>query len=199
MEEFLRLFVLAFVPLFVAVDPPGLLPLYVGLTEGVKPEDRRRILIESILTALAVTIGFVVFGRYILDFLGVTTPDFQIAGGILLFVISMLDILTSLKPSRRISGSIGAVPLGIPLIAGPAVLTTSLILASQHFWPTLLALVANILLVGFVLAGANLLSRLLGNAGSKAVSMVASLILAAFAVMMVRQGVIAIIQSLRCP
>ena len=57
MEEFLRLFVLAFVPLFVAVDPPGLLPLYVGLTEGVKPVDRRRILIESILTALAVTIG----------------------------------------------------------------------------------------------------------------------------------------------
>jgi len=195
MEEFLRLFVLAFVPLFVAVDPLGLVPLYVGLTDGVKPEDRRRILIESILTALGVTIGFVIFGRYILDFLGVTTPDFQIAGGILLFVISMLDILTSLKPSRRVSGSIGAVPLGIPLIAGPAVLTTSLILASQNFWPTLLALVANILLVGVVLAGANVLSRLLGNAGTKAVSKVASLILAAFAVMMVRQGVIAVIRA----
>lgn len=196
MEEFLRLFILAFVPLFVAVDPLGLVPLYVGLTEGVKAEDRRRILVESIITAMAVAVGFVFFGRYIFGFLGVTAADFQIAGGVLLFVISMLDILTSLKPSRRIGGSIGAVPLGIPLIAGPAVLTASLILAGQRgLWPTLLALVANILLVGIVLAGANALSRLLGAAGSKAVSKVSSLILAAFAVMMVRQGVMSIIRG----
>lgn len=195
MGEFFHQFILAFVPLFVAVDPIGLLPLYIGLTDGLERDTRQRILVEALITATATSIGFVFFGDYLLHFLGVTTHDFQIAGGILLLVISVLDIITSLKPSRQTTPIAGSVPLGIPLIAGPAVLATLLILVrSQGPWPTLLALVVNIVLVGAVLHGSRAMVRVLGAGGSKAVSKVANLILAAFAVMMIRQGVEGIIR-----
>lgn len=188
MDETVRRFLLAFVPMFVAVDAVGLLPMYMALTEGLNNPDRRRIIWEAVLTALLVSVGFVFLGKTIFLLMGIQPADFLVAGGILLFLIATLGIISDSKPSREVQ-SVGAVPLGTPLIAGPAVLTTALMLVDQYgYGATLASIVLNLLIVAAVLLGSGLITRVLGSAGSKAVSKVSSLILAAIAVMMIRRG-----------
>ena len=187
----------AFLKIFVAIDAIGILPLFMGLTEGMPSRERRVAVVESILTGAGVAIGFIVLGKWLLEWIEVSTTDFRIAGGVILFVIASGDLLVGGKPTRQI-GSVGPVPLGTPLIVGPAVLATSLILVAQHgYLITVVAILLNLLVAGVVLLSADLLTRILGTAGSRVVSKVASLILAAFAVMMVRTGVLEILATVR--
>ncbi len=186
----IKSFWLCFVALFVAVDAIGLLPLYIGLIEGIAPERVRRIIVQSIVTAVIVALAFVFLGEALLKSLGISVSDFMIAGGLLLFAISLTDLLSVGKSQSQIDPeSLGAVPLGVPLLVGPAVLATSILMISQHgSLVTSLALVLNLLLAGLAFLSAQTLMRLLGKAGSKTVSKIASLLLAAIAVMMVRKG-----------
>jgi multiple antibiotic resistance protein len=182
-------FLMAFVPVFFAVDAPGVLPLYMGLTEDMDRDERRRVLRQSLLTALIVAAGFIFFGKSIFVLMGITVEDFQVAGGVLLFIIAAMDLVTEAKYTRRMPATVGAVPLGTPLIIGPATLTMALMLTGVYgLWETLAAVVVNIAVAGVIFMGADGLTRLLGPAGSRAVSKVASLILAAIAVMMIRKG-----------
>ena len=87
-------FWVCFVPLFVAVDAVGVLPLFLSLTEGMDRARLRRVVIQSVITAAAVALAFLTFGPVLLRFLGITVPDFMIAGGVLLFAISLSDLLT---------------------------------------------------------------------------------------------------------
>lgn len=126
-------FWLCFVPLFVAVDVVGVLPMYLNLTEGFSASEKRRTLVQSVLTAVGVAIGFLFLGQSVFRLLGVTIPDFMIAGGVLLFAFAMSDLLSVEKLQRRVDAeSVGAVPIGVPLTVGPAVLTTIILLANQH-------------------------------------------------------------------
>jgi multiple antibiotic resistance protein len=186
-------FLFAFVSLFFAVDAVGVLPMFLALTEGMEPAARKKVMWQSVATALAVAVGFVFFGRSVLGLMGVTVPDFMVAGGVLLFLIATADLLNRGVTTRQIDTEIGAVPLGTPLIVGPAVLTTSLMLIDQYGWiETLLAVVVNILIAGVLLMCSAALGRVLGRAGSRVTSKLANLALAAIAVMMVRRGLIAI-------
>lgn len=181
-------FLLAFVPIFVAVDALGILPLYMGLVEDIALADQRRVIKQSLVTALVVAIGFVFLGKSVFHLMGISIEDFMVAGGALLFIIATLDLVSNRKYARRIE-TMGAVPIGIPLIVGPAVLTTSLMISNVYgLVPTLLALIVNIGIAGLVLLSAGFWTRLLGQAGSQAFSKVANLILAAIAVMMIRRG-----------
>ena len=192
-SDFARQFLLAFVPVFVAVDAMGLLPLYLGLTEGVEPRQRRRIIRQAVLTALVVSLGFVVLGKSVFRLMGIESEDFMVAGGLLLFIIATMDLISLTKPARQID-TLGSVPLGVPLIVGPAVLTTSLMLVGVYGpVATILSIVVNVVIAGLVLASADFWFRLLGRAGSRAVSKVASLLLAAIAVMMIRHGLVKIV------
>ncbi|MBN1818695.1 MAG: MarC family protein [Sedimentisphaerales bacterium] len=189
-------FGLVFVPMFVAVDPIGILPLFLSLTEGMEPAMRKRIVRHSVLAAMAVAVVFVFLGRGLFHLLGITMYDFMVAGGALLFIIATLDLISGIKIARRIE-AISVVPLGIPLIAGPAVLTTGLMLVGVHgYGITLAAIAVNIAIAGAVLLSADFWRRILGNAGSQAVSKVASLLLAAIAVMMLRKGIYGIFPGL---
>jgi multiple antibiotic resistance protein len=185
-------FWLCFVPMFVAVDAIGVLPMYLGLTEGLDPSRVRRVLYQSVVTAAAVALAFLAAGRALLTLLGITVADFMIAGGILLFFLSMTDLLTTEKAQRRVDvESLGAVPLGVPLITGPAVLTTSLLLLDQYGpVQTAGAVVLNIMIAGLLFLFAAPINHVLGTAGAKIVSKVASLLLASIAVMIVRKGVL---------
>lgn len=188
----MRDFLMVFVPLFVAVDAIGILPIFMGLTEGVAAADRKRIVKQSFITALFVAVGFIFLGKSIFHLLGITISDFMVAGGILLFIIATLDLTTGTKFARRVE-TLGAVPLGVPLIVGPAVLTTGLMLVDVHgMSATLAAVVINLMLAVGILLSADFWNRLLGQTGSQAVSKVASLILAAIAVMMIRRGLLEI-------
>jgi multiple antibiotic resistance protein len=187
--EHVTKFLMAFVPIFFAVDAPGVLPLYIGLTEGMEPPVRRRVLRQSLITAFIVAVAFIFFGKSIFVLMGITVGDFQVAGGVLLFVIAAMDLVTEAKFNQRIPATVGAVPLGTPLIVGPATLTMALMLTGVYgLWETLAAVVVNIGIAGVIFMGAEGLTRLLGPAGSRAVSKVASLILAAIAIMMIRKG-----------
>ena len=182
-------FLMAFVPLFFAVDAPGVLPLYIGLTEGMDRAEHRRVLRQSLITAFVVAVAFVFFGKSIFTLMGITVEDFEVAGGAMLFILAAMDLATESKYTRRTPDTVGAVPIGTPLIIGPATLTMALMLTGVYgLWETLAAVVANIALAGVIFLGADGLTRILGPAGSRALSKVASLILAAIAVMMIRKG-----------
>lgn len=190
-------FWLCFVPLFVAVDAVGVLPAFLSLSQGMEPRQVRRAIYQSMATAAAVALAFLALGTAILDLLGITVADFMVAGGILLFVLALGDLLANEKLQRRVDAdSLGAVPLGVPLITGPAVLVTSMLLLNQYGagW-TAAAIVANILIAGIVFFFAGSIGRLLGRTGEKIVSKIAMLLLAAIAVMMVRKGIEAFIAA----
>jgi multiple antibiotic resistance protein len=195
--EFLTNFAKALVPIFFAVDAIGVLPIFVGLTEGIERAQRQRIVRQALVTALLVAAGFVVLGNAVFGLLHITASDFEMAGGAMLFLIAALD-LVSVDKARAIGvETIGAVPLGMPLIIGPATLTMALILVNLYGTvATMLAIVVNIALAGLVFMSADYLTRLLGKAGSRAVAKVAALILAAIAVMMIRKGLIEAIQNM---
>jgi len=184
-------FWLCFVPLFVAVDALGTLPIFVSLTAGLERAVVRKVLVQSLLTATAVALVFLGVGKGIFALLGITVADFMIAGGSLLFLLSLRGLLTGEREHLSENPeSLGAVPLGVPLIAGPAVFTTSLLLVDEYgLTPTVLATVANILIAGLVFWASDSVNRVLGEAGMRTLSKIASLILAAIAVMIVRKGI----------
>ncbi|MFC1586270.1 MarC family protein, partial [Fibrobacterota bacterium] len=145
-------FWLCFIPLFVAVDALGVLPMFTSLTADIETGKKRRIIRQSVATASFVSLIFLFAGKALLRLLGITVADFMIAGGVLLFVISISDILRSEKVQRQVDpDSLGAVPIGVPLIAGPAVLTTSVLVMDQYgYLLSSAALIINIMLAGLV-------------------------------------------------
>jgi len=182
---------LCLVPLFVAVDAIGLLPMFLNLTEDVDKRQVRRIVVQSVATAMAVSLAFVAIGELVLRLLGITVADFMIAGGSLLFGLSLTDLLSFEKQHRRIDAeSLGAVPVGVPLIVGPAVLTTTILLMHQQgVLNTSAAVVINILFAGVVLWYSDSVMKVLGKVGAKTISKLANILLAAIGVMMVRKGI----------
>ncbi len=187
-------FLLAFIPLFVTVDAIGTLPIFVALTEGVDAARKRVIIFQSIITALCLALGFIWLGKKTFHVLGITVGDFMVAGGGILFCIAIIDLLQPGQQRRVPPEDLGAVPIGTPLIVGPAVLTTSLMLVDQFGWPATAAAVSvNIILAGVVFLCSDLLIKIIGRAGSRALSKVMALLLAAIAVMMVRKGIFLII------
>ena len=187
----MKSFWLCFVPLFVAVNAFGVLPLFINLTEGIEQQKIRRVVFQSMITALIVALAFIALGTIILNLLGITVADFMIAGGTLLFIISISEIISTDKSPYPIDlDSMGAVPVGVPLITGPAVLTTSMLLINEHTLViTSLAIIINILIAGGIFLSAPLINRVLGKTGSKTISKITSLLLAAIAVMIIRRGI----------
>jgi len=193
----MNVFWLCFVPLFVAVDAVGVLPMFLSLTDGLDQRRLRTVIIQSVLTASSVAVVFVLAGPLLLRFMGITVPDFMLAGGMLLLAISLNTLLTGEKKLQEVDvSSLGAVPIGIPLITGPAVLTTCILLANTHGKSiTVLAVILNIIIAGLVFGFAGPITNRLGRTGSKAVSKVASMLLAAIAVMLMRRGIFEMIST----
>ena len=190
-------FWLCFVPLFVAVDAMGMLPVFLGLTDGLSAAERRRVIGQSVATATGVALVFVLFGSVLLRLLGITVADFMVAGGALLFVLSLSDLVSREQHSAQVDReALGAVPLGVPLLAGPAVLTASLLLVDQYGrWMTSVALFANMIVAAVVLLFADAIHRVLGSNGTRIAQRVTLLLLAAIAVMTVRKGVEAFLRG----
>jgi multiple antibiotic resistance protein len=190
-------FLLCFVPLFVAVDALGLLPVFMGLTQELPRARIRRIIGESVITAMIVALVFLFIGKGILTLLGITVADFMIAGGTLLFVLSLSDLIAAEKRRVQIhQGEVGAVPLGVPLMVGPGVLTTTILLIDQYgMVPTVSATIVNIVIAGIIFWLSGSINRILGRAGIRTISKLSSLILAAIGVMMVRKGIMLLIAA----
>jgi multiple antibiotic resistance protein len=189
-------FILTFIPLFVAVDAIGNIPLFISLVEGATKRQKHTIIIESVTTATAVAIAFMFLGKWVLNLIGITVPDFQIAGGVLLFIISMRLLLPGASKALLSDGhdkDVGVFPLGTPLITGPAVLTTTLMMRDSFgIMPTFVSLTVNMIIVWFTLAEASVIIKLMGSGGTRAFSKIMYILLAAIGVMMVRRGIMGV-------
>ncbi|MGA0163673.1 MAG: MarC family protein [Bdellovibrionota bacterium] len=197
METFDR-FLSAFLPLFVAIDAIGMVGIYISLTSDFTESVKKRLVTEATLTALFVSVIFLFFGKMIFRLLGISPDDFRVAGGIILLILAISDILFSNHEKRRSTDTaVGIVPIGIPLIMGPAALTTILISTETLGFPlTLISLLLNLAIAWFVFRNANWFVRMIGEAGTKALAKVMALFLAAIAVMMIRVGITGFLEKI---
>jgi len=188
--QFLKEILLCVIPIFVAIDAVGVLPLFVNLTEAIDSEARKKIAKQSVMTAFIVTICFVFLGEGIFSILGIKITDFMIAGGILLLTVSISDILRYGEKAKISAETSGAVPLGTPLLAGPATLTTTLILVGNYgYAPVIISLILNLFFAWIIFNKANIVISVIGINGTRAVAKVAALFLAAIAVKLIRSGI----------
>ena len=183
-------YLLAFIPVFVAIDVIGILPIFITLTFSLSAAERIKVARQSILTALAAGLVFLFLGKFALKALGVEINDFKVAGGILLLALSVNDLIFGVRRKEEEKGNdVGIVPIGMPLIVGPAVLTTLLLLLDAYgIWPTIASLLANLLLVYVAFRSSGAIIRILGDGGTRAVAKFMSILLAAIGVMMIRRG-----------
>ena len=189
MQPYLEKFILAFIPLFVAIDPIGLVAIFLGLGGHADAKRRQHEGTLGLITSLAVSIGFIFLGKIIFRALGITVSDFQVAGGLILLGIAVRELLDLGERNRYSGEAFGVVPLGMPLIAGPALLTALLLLVDTvGILFTVLALLVNLLLVGIGFRYANHFTRWMGQQGLRGVSKLISLLLAAIAVSLIRRG-----------
>jgi multiple antibiotic resistance protein len=191
MSEWLTKFLQAFIPLFVAIDPIGLAAIFLGLGQNIAAERRQKIADQAVWTGGLVALGFLLLGKSIFAALGISVGDFQIAGGLILFILAAKDLVQSAAESEKLPEDFGVVPLGMPLIAGPASITTLLVLAQNQaigLVVTLVALAVNLFLVVLALHYSEWLGRKVGATGMRAISKIISMLLAAIAVSMIRQG-----------
>ena len=191
-----KIFILSFIPIFVAIDVIGLVPIFLSLTSDMKPPEKKKLITEATFTALAVSLVFLFGGRMIFNFLGITENDFRVGGGIVLLVLAVIDLTVTGEKTRAPQTSVGVVPIGIPLIIGPAVLTTLLIIVDAYgYLAAVIGLLANLFLVWLIFRNSDYIIRVMGEAGSKAFAKVAALFMAAIAIMMIRIGLTAMIAA----
>jgi multiple antibiotic resistance protein len=182
-------FFLAFIPIFVAIDPIGLVAIFMGLGTSASREQRKRQAFLGIFTALGIAIGFIFLGKIIFAALGISVADFQVAGGLILLGLAGRELLGIGPHDRNGSDEFGVVPLGMPLIAGPALLTALLILVDTvGLVFTLASLLANLALVAIAFCNAERFTRWMGKQGLRGVSKIIALLLAAIAVSLIRRG-----------
>jgi multiple antibiotic resistance protein len=196
---FLAIFIEAFLPLFVAVNIPGILPLYIGMTETMESKARGRLLVQAIAAAVVLALFMLFAGDVIFAALGITVNDLRVGGGLILLIIAILDLVAPGKGDRRTGEAehddgtdpLSVVPLGIPLIMGPAAITTIIVSQGRFgYVPTLSALLAVMALVYLAFTFGPKLMAIFGPSTSKAVAKVASLFLAAISVAMIRTGIL---------
>ncbi|MEJ6478188.1 MAG: MarC family protein [Octadecabacter sp.] len=195
----------AFTTLFVIIDPIGLAPLFVALTQGMTPTQRRSIAVRSCAVAIGLLLMFALFGEAVLGFVGISMPAFRVAGGVLLF-LTALDMLFERRQKRREDTAEGdgdthhtpaddpsVFPLAIPLIAGPGSIATMILLVGQTdgiagfaaVFGVLLAVMA-IVFVFFMASG--IIERALGKTGTNVVTRILGMLLAALAVQFILDG-----------
>jgi multiple antibiotic resistance protein len=193
MMDILKPYILSFIPMFVAVDAIGNIPIFLSLVENSSKQQKHKIILDAVITATALAIIFVVIGKWVFSLLGITIPDFQIAGGALLFVISVRLLLPGAQKSALTSSrnkDMGVFPLGTPLITGPAVLTTTLMMMNSFgALVTSVSLILNMFFVWLTLVKADALMKVFGPSGTRAFSKIMYILLAAIAVMMIRRGI----------
>ncbi len=212
-------FLLLLLPLFVVVDVAGSVPVFLSLTTPYTEAERRRIAARATAVAAVTGVLFVVLGQAFLSFLSIGIEDFQIAGGLLLVILAILDLLSPGKPavdtmSPSLRGDVAIVPLAVPLIMGPATMTTSLLLVNTfapHYTPWLgvrygtlvvesmvcAALLLNLALLFVALYFSTQLAALVGKNTMSVINKIVMILLAALAISLIRRGIVSIVLGLR--
>lgn len=187
----------AFLKLFVIMDAIGLLPVFLLLSEKMPKRERAKAADKTMMVATVLLLLFVFGGEVILNFLGIDLPSFQIAGGLILLIMGLKTVLgLRLEAQKRHAAmyEFSAVPMATPLIIGPGTITTVIMLdQSLGFWPVFVGSVLNLMLFWFILKHSDALSRVLGHQGSEVVSRLMGMVLTAWAIDFIRQGVMSFV------
>jgi multiple antibiotic resistance protein len=186
----------AFVTLFVILDPPGAVPVFLALISDSSPKKRIQLAWQGAAVSLAVIVSFALFGKLILDYLHISINALQGAGGLLMLLIS-LELLTgkdSSTDSNKKDVNVALVPLGTPLLAGPgAIVTTIIYVQYAHTTNMKLALAAAIIavhcVIGLTLMFSTKILGIIKDSGVTLLARIAGLLLAAIAVEMVVQSI----------
>ncbi|MBI5408165.1 MAG: MarC family protein [Nitrospirae bacterium] len=190
MLEALKNLPITFIPIFVAIDIFAVLPIFISVTSEMAEDQKRLVIRHSIITALAVSLAFVALGEVVFRILGITVDDFKIAGGLVLLVIAVLDLIRYGGERRRVEDTVGVVPIGVPLIVGPAVLTTLIVLIDHYgIIASVISLILNLIIVWATFVQAEKITGVIGRNGIVALSKIMAILLASIAVMMIRIGV----------
>ena len=200
----LRLLSEVFITLFVIMDPPGTVPIFLGLSGTMTRQQRNRAARQAIFVAFGVILAFAVFGQSLLSYMHISLPALQASGGLLLLLVAM-ELLTGKaeepQPSGNAKVNVALVPLGTPLLAGPGAIVAVMVFVQQSDgtladW---VAIAVGIVLVHVTLwlamRFAGVIHRLLGESGTTLVTRIAGLLLAAIAVQLVADAVRAFIAA----
>lgn len=180
-----------FVTLFIVVNPIGVLPFFLGVTRKVTAGDQRMIAFNAVLTAFGVLLFFMIAGGFVLEKLGISLTAFQIAGGIVLFLVALEMVRGGAGRAPEADGdpmSLAVYPIAIPKIAGPATMLTVVLLTDDHRFDIVqLTMTAGVLVVVLaiqlgILLAAGPVSRLIGRAGMSVIARVMGMFLIALAV-----------------
>ncbi len=195
MEVFSDVFIKTFVPLFAIMDPFLSVPVFLSMTRGMNAEKKAGIAKEATLVAGIVLFAFLFFGETIMRFLGITISALRVGGGLVLLLMGLQLVLGfKLEEEREIGHSSAGMIIGTPLITGPGVITTTIILANQYettaegFLAVILGAAAALLLTWLTIRNSNIVQKILGNEGTHILSRVMGLLLAATAVQFMAQG-----------
>jgi multiple antibiotic resistance protein len=197
----------AFATVFAIVNPIGNIPFFFAVTDGYTHEDKKRVAAKTCIVTTAVLFTFALFGQWIFSIYGITIPSFRIAGGILLFSIAF-SMLNGQKSKTKITDeerdeamqkdSVGIVPLGIPMFAGPGAITTVMILVSDastnsdaivRLGMIAAAIILTVIISYEMLVHSERIFNLMGKSGAMAFSRIMGLLLAAVAINFVLRGI----------
>lgn len=196
------LFTEVLVTLFVIMDPPGTVPVFISLTAGQTRAVRKKAAWQAVLVAFGVIVVFAAFGQQILNHLGITLPALQAAGGLLLLLIA-LQLLTDTAddPVQTKDVNIAFVPLGTPLLAGPGAIVATMVFVQRAngSLPDVVAISVGIIAIHLVmwltLRFSGVIMRILGENGVLLVTRIAGLLLSAIAVQLIANAVRAFIKA----
>jgi multiple antibiotic resistance protein len=196
-----KLFVEVFVTLFVIMDPPGTIPIFLALTSGRSSRTRKRLAGQAVLVAFFVITVFALFGQTILSYLGISLPAMQAAGGLLLLLVA-LELLTGKadEPVQTGNVNVALVPLGTPLLAGPGAIVATIVFVQRvdDAWEAG-AVAAGIVAVHVVLwlflRYSVVIIRVIKDSGVILITRIAGLLLSAIAVQLVADAVIAFVRE----
>ena len=194
--EYGYLFLSTFVTLWVILDPPGLLPVFIGLTRSMSARERHQAALRASLVALGVIAVFAVFGKEILRYLHISVAALQVSGGLLLLLVSLQLLMgehDQVDDDKPHPVNVAIVPLGTPLLAGPGAIVAMMVAVQDHHgWGYVIvgaSLVAAMVGVFLFLRFAGAIHRVLRDAGTILLTRIAGVLLAAIAVQMMADGV----------
>ena len=200
-----RLFGSVFITLFVIMDPPGTVPIFLGLTGAMTRKQRNKAAWQAVAVALGVIVSFAIFGQSILSYMHISLAALQASGGLLLLLVAM-ELLTGKMEEAQVSANtkvnVALVPLGTPLLAGPGAIVATMVFVKQADgsvvadWVSIsLAIVAVHVCLYLAMRFANVIHRVLKDSGTILVTRIAGLLLAAIAVQLIANAITEFIQT----
>jgi multiple antibiotic resistance protein len=196
-----QLFGEVFVTLFVIMDPPGTVPIFLALTGSLRSAERKRAAWVAVAVALGVIVVFALFGQIILDYLGISLPALQTAGGLLLLLVALQLLTGELDdPAKPASGNVAMVPLGTPLLAGPGAIVATMVFVQRSdeaadYLAVATAIIAVHALLWIFMRYSVVILRILRESGILLLTRIAGLLLAAIAVQLVADAVRAFVEG----